>query len=105
LVQHLARRGGHDRGNGNGEIANGHEQGKQHGAHPFRIGLAQRPRRLLVDIGVAGKDGAHPRIDPARKVQGCEFAGQFDRTGVMNVRQQRVVRLGARKRPACHPCS
>ena len=41
------------------------------GGHARRVGLAQRPWRLRIHIGVTGENGGHPRLEPDRE---CEIA-------------------------------
>ncbi len=62
------------------QVADAATQRRQHALHPLRIGLAQRPRRLLVNIGVAGEHSLHPGLDAHGERQRAERFGQFDRS-------------------------
>src|SRR3546814_1939905 len=55
-----------DRLDDDGKIGDGLIEGSEHGLHPGGIGLAERPGRLRVDIGVAGEDAPHPCFDGCR---------------------------------------
>ena len=56
------------------ELPNRLDQRAKHRRHPLGIGLAQRPGRLRVDIGVAGEHRPHPGLDARRESEALERA-------------------------------
>src|SRR5688500_6754088 len=63
LVENLRRGAGNDGSDGDGEVDDRFAQSGADGGHPLRIGLAEGPGRLRVDILVAAEDGADPGLD------------------------------------------
>ena len=52
-------------------------QRAEHRRHSCGIGLAQRPRRLRIDISVAGEDRPHPGFDRRPRKQALERLGNL----------------------------
>ena len=74
----------------------------QHRAHPGRVGLAQRPRRLAIDIGVGGADHLPGLLERLVKRLPVQALAQHRRQRVRGPEQLGVV-LGDRPLPGSRP--
>ena len=86
------------RRDGLGELPNGGDERAEHRGHALRIGLAQRPGRRSVDIGIAGEDRRHPGLQPSRESERSKRFGQLGAGVVDPCEQRRVLRRLARGR-------
>ncbi len=75
------------------EITDGDEQRLQHRLHSHRIGFAQRPGGLLIDIAIAGPHGLNPGFDALAECQRLELARQILAAGLADLRQQGRIGL------------
>ena len=60
-----------------GQLPDRDDKRSQHGGHPVRVGLLERPGRGRIDIGVAGEHRAHPCFEADREGEAVEFLGEF----------------------------
>ena len=108
-VSSLSADSGNDRRDRLRELAHGRDQRAEHRRHPLRIGLAQRPRRLRIDIGVAGENRRSHASMPDRESEALECFGQLVRVALLDLtrassRSSGLTRRREERRPnSCKP--